>query len=116
MLKFDSAVEFTPVVELPLAAGETDNITIDVDTKRMAGSYNADLKVTTNVPGSENLVFPVNVESTGTAAPQWPEDIVVEHVIGYQSTDYSDPLVQMGAMYNAVVTVTNAGTAPFTID
>ena len=83
MLKFDSAVEFTPVVELPLAAGETDNITIDVDTKRMAGSYNADLKVTTNVPGSENLVFPVNVEITGTAAPQWPEDIVVEHVIGY---------------------------------
>ena len=116
MLKFDSAVEFTPVVELPLAAGETDNITIDVDTKRMAGSYNADLKVTTNVPGSENLVFPVNVEITGTAAPQWPEDIVVEHVIGYQSTDYSDPLVQMGAMYNALVTVTNAGTAPFTID
>ena len=116
MLKFDSAVEFTPVVELPLAAGETDNITIDVDTKRMAGSYNADLKVTTNVPGSENIVFPVNVEITGTAAPQWPEDIVVEHVIGYQSTDYSDPLVQMGAMYNALVTVTNAGTAPFTID
>ncbi|MGN1264251.1 MAG: hypothetical protein ACI4UL_00365, partial [Muribaculaceae bacterium] len=116
MLKFDSAVEFTPVVELPLAAGATDNITIDVDTKRMAGSYNADLKVTTNVPGSENLTFPVNVEITGTAAPQWPEDIVIEHVLGYQSTDYSDPLVQMGAMYNAMVTVTNTGTAPFTID
>ena len=116
MLKFNSTVAFTPVVELPLAAGATDNITIDVDTKRMAGSYNADLKVTTNVPGSENLTFPVNVEITGTAAPQWPEDIVIEHVLGYQSTDYSDPLVQMGAMYNAMVTVTNTGTAPFTID
>ena len=116
MLKFDSAVEFTPVMEMPLAAGESDNITIDVDTKRMAGNYSADLKVTTNVPGSENLTFPVNVEITGTAVPQWPKDIVIEHVLGYQSTDYSDPLVQMGAMYNAPVTITNAGTAPFSID
>ncbi|MGM9868980.1 MAG: choice-of-anchor D domain-containing protein [Sodaliphilus sp.] len=116
MLKFDNAVEFTPVVELPLAAGQTDKVTIDVDTKRMAGNYSTDLKITTNVPGSENLTFPVNVEITGTAVPQWPNDTIIEHVIGYQSTDYSDPLVQMGAMYNAPVIVKNAGTAPFTID
>ena len=81
----------------------------------MAGEYNADLKVTTNVPGSENLTFPVNVTITGTPVPNWPDDIVIEHVKGYQSSDYSDPLVQMGAMYNAPVTITNAGTAPFTI-
>ena len=116
MIKFNNAVVFTPVVELPLAPGQTDNVTIDVDTKRMAGNYSTDLKVTTNVPGNENLAFPVNVEITGTAAPQWPNDTIIEHVIGYQSTDYSDPLVQMGAMYNAPVTITNGGTAPFTID
>ncbi len=116
MIKFNSAVEFTPVVELPLAASESDNIQIAVDTKRMAGEYNADLKVTTNVPGSENLTFPVNVTITGTPVPNWPDDIVIEHVKGYQSSDYSDPLVQIGAMYNAPVTITNAGTAPFTIE
>ena len=116
MIKFETAVQFTPVVELALAAGQTDNIKIDVDTKRMAGNYATDLKVTTNVPGSENITFPVNVEITGTAVPKWPNDTVIEHVVGYQSTDFSDPMVQMGAMYNAPVTITNAGTAPFTID
>lgn len=116
MVSFNNAVAFSPVVESPLAPGYSETIGLDLDTRRMAGTYSSALKVATNVPGSENIEIPVTLDITGTSAPQWPDDIVIEHVLGYRSTDYSDPLVQMGAMYAAPFTVANNGTAAFTID
>lgn len=116
MVSFNNAVAFSPVVESPVAPGQSETVTIDFDTRRMAGSYSSTLAVATNVPGSEKLEIPVTLNITGKSEPQWPEDITVEHVLGYRSTDYSDPLVQMGAMYAAPFQINNTGSAAFTID
>ena len=115
MVSFGNTVSFSPVVEAPIAPGKSETIGFDFDTDRMAGSYSTNLSVTTNVPGSESIDIPVELTITGEPKPVWPEDIVVEHTIGYQDTDYSNPIVQMGAMYDAAFTVGNTGTAPFTI-
>lgn len=115
MMSFDNAIQFTPVTELTVAPGEKDDVVMDFDTKRMAGDYTAVLNMTTNVPARESVEIPVALHITGEAAPVWPEDIVVEQVMGYQSTDFSNPMVQMGAAYDAAFTVKNAGTAEFTI-
>lgn len=116
MVSFNNAVAFSPMVEAPVAPGESETIGIDLDTKRMAGQYTSVFGITSNVPGSEKLEIPVTLNITGTSQPKWPSDITVEHVIGYRSTDYSDPIVQMGAMYAASFNVVNTGTAAFTID
>lgn len=116
MVSFGNAVAFSPVVEAPVAPGNSETVTLDFDTRRLAGTYSTALKVATNVPGSENIEIPVTLDITGKADPQWPADVTVENVLGYRSTDYSDPLVQMGAMYAAYFNVDNNGTAAFTID
>ena len=116
MVSFGNAVAFSPVVEAPVAPGSSETVKLDFDTRRLAGTYTTTLKVATNVPGSENIEIPVTLDITGKANPQWPADVTVEHVLGFRNTDYSDPMVQMGAMYAAYFNVANAGTAAFTID
>ncbi|MDE6333434.1 MAG: T9SS type A sorting domain-containing protein, partial [Muribaculaceae bacterium] len=116
MVSFDNAVAFSPIVEAPVAPGSSETVSLDFDTRRLAGTYTAALKVATNVPGNETLEIPVTLDITGQPDPQWPADVTVEHVLGYRSTDYTDPMVQMGAMYAAYFNVENTGTAAFTID
>ncbi len=116
MMKFGKAVVFKPIVESPVAAESSETIGLDFNTRRMAGTYETVLKITTNVPGNENIEIPVALTITGEAVPAWPEDMAVENVAGYQDTDFSKPLVQMGAMYSVDFRVENTGTAPFTID
>ena len=116
MVSFGNAVSFSPVVQSPVAPGKSETVGVEFDTKRMAGTYTAALQMATNVPGSENIEIPVTLNITGKSEPQWPTDITVEHVLGYRSTDYTDPMVQMGAMYAATFKVENTGTAAFTID
>ncbi len=115
MVAFDKAVAFSPVQLSPVAPGESHSIGMDFDTKRMAGTYETALKLASNVPGSESLTIPVSLGITGTSAPVWPADVTSENVLGYQSADYNNPLVQMGAMYDVKFKVANEGTAPFTI-
>ncbi|MDE6612026.1 MAG: T9SS type A sorting domain-containing protein, partial [Muribaculaceae bacterium] len=115
MVVFDNAVAFSPVRMSAVAPGASETIGFDFDTKRMAGSYDTALHLTSNVPGKENGSIPVSLTVTGTSAPVWPTDVTCENVLGYQSTDYTNPLVQMGAMYDVQFKVSNEGTAPFTI-
>lgn len=115
-MQFNQAVSFSPVVLSPLAPGKSETIGLDFNTRRMAGNYTGSLAVSTNVPGSEKIIIPVDLTLTGEAKPVWPADMTLENVLGYRSTDYSDPLVQMGACYAASFTVGNEGTAEFTID
>ncbi len=115
MMQFNQAVMFSPVVEAPLAPGKSETVGLDFDTRHMAGNYTGSLTVNTNVPGREKIEIPVDITLTGEAKPVWPDDITVENVLAYQSTDYSDPIVQMGACYSAPFAVKNEGTAEFTI-
>lgn len=112
---FDNSVRFNPVIESPVAPGKSETVKLDFDTKRMAGSYGSTLRVNTNQPQRERIDIPVNLEITGQADILWPEDINVEHTVGYVDTDYSNPIIQMGALYSADFTVKNQGTADYTI-
>lgn len=115
MVAFDRAVSFSPVVESPVAPGSSETIGLDFDTNRMAGVYEQTLAISSNVPGSEKVSLPVSLTITGKSEPVWPADITVENVAGYQSTDYTNEMVMIGAMYDAPLTVSNNGTACFEI-
>lgn len=115
MIAFNNAIQFKPVTQLSLAPGQKDEVGMGFNTDFMAGDYSTTLNVTSNVPGQETTLIPVNLHITGKAAPVWPEDMVVEQVMGYQNMDFSNPIVQMGAAYDAPFSVKNEGTAEFTI-
>ena len=115
MVQFGQAIQFTPASENVLPAGISDEITLDFDTDRLAGLYEGAVNITTNVPGKENIQIPVALTITGESAPVWPADITVEHTVGYRSTDFDNPIVQMGACYDAAFSIANEGTAMFTI-
>ncbi len=115
MMTFNQAINFSPVVEAPLAPGKSETVGLSFNTRHMAGNYTGSLQVNTNVPGSEKIAIPLDINLTGEAKPVWPADVTVEHVIGYRSTDYSNPLVQMGVCYDAPFSVANEGTAEFII-
>jgi len=114
-MQFNQAVNFAPVVEVPLAPGKSETIGLDFNTNHMAGNYTGTLEVNTNVPGSEKIDIPLDITLTGEAKPVWPDDITVEKVLGYRSTDFNDPIIQMGAFYDAKFSVANEGTSEFTI-
>lgn len=114
-VSFGKAVEFNPVVEITLPAGMTDNVALNFNTALMGGVYSSPLLITTNVPSRENIEIPVTLNIQGQPQPVWPDDITVEHTLGYTSTDYNDPMVQMGAPYAARFTLGNSGTANYTI-
>ncbi|MDE6525871.1 MAG: hypothetical protein K2L75_01325, partial [Muribaculaceae bacterium] len=52
MVVFDNAVAFSPVRLSAVAPGASETIGFDFDTKRMAGSYDTALRLTSNVPGT----------------------------------------------------------------
>ncbi len=114
-IQFGSAVFFSPVEERTIAPGALETVNISVLGDKMAGEYATTLFVNTNVPSRERIEIPVSLTVNGEAAPVWPDDIAVEHVMGYVETANPGPLGQMGAMYDVEFTVRNAGTAPFTI-
>lgn len=115
LISFGTGVEFTPISESELAPGASETIGMDFATKKMQGVYKTNINIKSNVPHKENIDIPVSLTINGVAAPVMPEDITVEHPIGYFSTDNSNPLVQLGAMYDAPFSVANTGTASFTI-
>lgn len=114
-IAFGNAVVFTPVRQNTLRPGEKDEITLTLDTDRMAGTYTSAVSVATNAPHAGSIEIPVALTVTGEAKPVIPSEVTVTNVLGYTSTDYSDPLVQMGACYAAYFNVANEGTAPITI-
>lgn len=114
-IAFNNAVAFTPVVKNTVAPGEKDVIGISLNTDRMAGEYSSNLTLTTNVPSKESVEIPVNLTITGEAKPVIPEGVSIENVLAFRSTDFSDPLVNLGACYAAYFSVANEGSAEFTV-
>lgn len=113
---FGNAVNFSPVVEFALEPGQSAEADINVDARVMGGQYTSAINVSTNVPGAEKTVIPVTINVLGSPVAVFPEEeISVERTAGQQSLDFSDPMVQMGAMYSLYFDVANSGTAPFYI-
>ena len=78
MIQFNNAVQFYPVVESTIAAGESKTVAVDVETDKMAGSFTDVVTINTNVPASEKLEIPVNLTVLGVAKPVFPTDTIVE--------------------------------------
>lgn len=113
---FNQAVQFFPVVESSIAAGESKTISMDVVTDKMAGSYSSNIVVNTNVPGSEKVEIPLTLNITGEAQPVFPDTIIVENVMNMANDEYRGPISQMGAFYEAYFKIENKGTANFTVN
>lgn len=113
MIKFETAVSFAPVTEVTLDAGKSETVGMDFVTSRMAGEYNANIKVSSNVPSKENFSIPVTLNISGTPQVVWPEDVAIEHPLGFY--DYKDPAMSVWAAYSAQFTIQNTGTADFNI-
>ena len=119
-VQFGNAVEFTPVTEISVPAGENRTVNIDIVTDKMAGVYNNAIKVNSNVPGKEKVEIPLNLSITGVAKPVFPTDtIIVERIIGsydgYREDLPNGGVSGMGANYEAAIKIENQGTAAFTI-
>lgn len=114
---FNNAVQFYPVVENTIEPEDSRNININVLTDKMAGQYNSNIDITSNVPGKEKIQIPINLTINGEAKPVFPTDsIIVERVIGHFDDPSAGPVTQMGANYEACFYIKNDGTAPFTIN
>ena len=115
LVQFNNAVQFYPVVESTIAAGESKTVAVDVETDKLAGSYTDVVTIHTNVPTTEKVEIPVSLTVTGTPIPVYPTDTIVEeHVAGY--VDMSGPLAAMGAgAYDLIIKIGNEGKAAFTI-
>ena len=111
MIKFGTAVSFAPVTEATLEAGKSETVGMDFVTSRMAGEYNANIQVASNVPSKENFNIPVTLNISGTPQVVWPEDVAIEHPIGYY--DFNDPAMNVWGAYSAQFTIKNTGTADF---
>ncbi len=115
-IQFNNAVEFSPVVQMSLPAGQSDVADIKVNANILGGEYASSITVTTNVPSNGKIEIPVSLTVNGTPEPVLPEEqLEIERAVGQQSTDVSDPMVQMGAMYSIYFDAANSGTAPYTI-
>lgn len=115
-VNFGNAVDFAPLATTTVAPGQTIEADITLSADDLAGEYESSIKLTTNVPTSPEVEIPVTLTVTGEAKPVLPADMTVENAAGFRSTDYTDPLVQMGAMYAAYFEVGNTGSAPFVIE
>lgn len=115
LIQFNNAVQFYPVVESTIEAGESKTVAVDVETNKMAGTYTDAVKINTNVPANERIEIPVKLTVTGVAKPVFPTDTIVEeHVAGY--VDMSGPLASQGAgAYDLIIKIGNEGKASFTI-
>lgn len=114
-IQFGQSVYFSPVTERTLAPGESETVGVSLLADKMAGLYETTMTVNTNVPSRERIEIPVSLTVTGEAAPAWPEDMAVEHVMGFVETANPGPMGMMGAMYEVEFQVKNEGTAPFYI-
>ncbi|MCC8036670.1 MAG: S8 family serine peptidase [Bacteroidales bacterium] len=116
MIELESSVNFNPVVTSSLAPGESRVADITVLGDDLAGSYSTAIKVNTNVPTTPEIPIPVALTITGEPRAVFPDDITVEQVAEYVSSDTSDDLIgYYGAMWYVPLQVANEGTKAFTV-
>ena len=84
-VKFGEAVEFYPVKTDKIANGDSRNLDLRILANRMAGNYSSNLVMHTNVPGSEKIELPIQLNITGKPDAVFPESITAEWVSGTAS-------------------------------
>ena len=105
-LAANSAVDIFPVKSGKLAANSQADINIDLLTDRMAGEYQSNIVLNTNVPTVPTMEVPLNITVTGQPNAVFPTEVVHEAVMGTTS----------GAGYLEVpFEISNTGTAEFVI-
>lgn len=115
-IAFENAIQFFPVTENTIAAGESKELGITLLGNQIAGSYNSTLEIATNVPGSEIIKVPVALTLTGTAKPKYPAGILERtEVIGHMDAPSAGPITAMGAPYEILFEIANEGNAPFNV-
>lgn len=115
-IKFGESVSFSPIVRNTLPAGQNVAVDLRLNGQRLAGQYDTQITIDTDIPAAEPVIIPVSMTVTGEPDPVFPADIVSEHVAGYASTDYNDFWIQNGFAYYETVEIANNGTAAFTIE
>ena len=115
-IAFNNAIQFYPIVQSTIAAGQEKTIDINVLTNKMAGVYESEMVINNNVPYKEKITIPLKLNITGNAEPSFPTDTIIEkHVAGY--SNFNDPLASMGAgAYDLLIDIKNNGTATFNIN
>lgn len=100
------AIEIYPVKTATVAAGATAKLDMVLNADEMAGVYNANIVMNTNVPTKSVVNVPIQLTITGEAKPVFPETLGGESVVGVTSDGFA---------LNLPFTVANNGTAAFTI-
>lgn len=99
------AVEVRPTLDYTLAPGKSVVIPIELDTKKIADTYDNTLHIATNDPHRAAIDVPVTLTTVSEAVPVIPEKIVVKQVY-----DNVNPVPA-----EAVMEVRNDGHKAFTI-
>lgn len=116
-IKFNTAMQFSPVTTIGLEPGESATVGLSLRTDRMGGTYTDVLTVNTNVPTRAKIEIPVNLTVIGTPDPVLPEmEPTVQHTVGYMDYSEDKPYMSFGIPYGFDFAVANNGTAPFVIE
>lgn len=74
-IKSGNAIEFAPCMSYIVAPGSSVDVPVTIDGSRIAKVYEDAFKVTTNVPGQEQMEIPSIINITGEAEVVMPEKI-----------------------------------------
>ena len=99
-----NAIRFQPVVSHTVAPGQKSQTAIRVMANKLAGEYDNQISLTTDVPGKESTVLPVHLSIKGEAKAVFPDSVVVSQPV--------DP--NMEPTY-VDFEISNEGTRAFTI-
>lgn len=75
-----NAVEFYPVKNFTVAPGASVTVPVEIKTDKLAGTYEEEVKLNTNVPTQPVVTLPVKLTVTGTPEPVFPEKLEYEAV------------------------------------
>ncbi len=105
-LAMNNAVEFYPVKSESILQFERSTVNVSLDTDRMAGNYQANIVLNTNIPTKPTVEIPVNLTITGEPVAVFPTEVTHEAVTGSTSgTGYLEIPFE----------ISNSGTAAFVI-
>ena len=82
-----NAMMFHPVKTYAVDPGKTAEVPVTLLADNLADMYSYVMELKTNVPGNETVQIPVNMNITGAAEPEFPENIEVEQVAGVYNPD-----------------------------
>ncbi|PWJ43712.1 S8 family serine peptidase [Sediminitomix flava] len=106
LIKDNLVIEFTPSEVINIAAGESKDITFELNaTELIGGDYVTNLTFVNHTPNSEDISIPVNLTVNGESALSW----------NVEELDLGDVLYQPGWWTRHQFAIENKGTAHHTL-